>query len=156
MYLLPVYAFYQIEGVVKDISAHSVSVFGNYAFLGTSTQLKVVDISNPSNPQLLNTANNLYQGRTVVQDSLAYIASYYQSIKIVNVTDPFQPVLVAQVDSLGQFSKFAVSDHFLYIYSSDLTMRIIDISDMSNPQSAGSCQLLRLPSVITIADGLMS
>jgi hypothetical protein len=154
MSLLPVYGFYHIEGVVNDVSAHAITVAGDYAYLTYYMQLKIVDISDPCNPQLLNIVNDLYQGRAVIIDTLAYIA-VNDCINIVNVSDPYQPSLVAQIGSMGQIYNFAVSAPYIYYYTSDLMMHIIDISDVADPQSTGSFQMKRPPSFFKVVGGLM-
>ncbi len=152
--LLPVYAFYHIDGVVTDLNCHSLTLVDDYAFVGGSWELQIVDISDPFDPLLLNVVSELYHGDAVIRDSLAYMAEYTQ-INVVNINDPLQPTLVAQIDSLGSIYNVAVSEPYLYVFCENQTLQIIDISDLSNPQVAGTFQMLFTPSTVTISGGLM-
>jgi hypothetical protein len=127
---------------------------GDYAFLACTWDLKVVDISDPGNPQLLNPASQLYHGKAVVRDTLAYISGY-QSVRVIDVSEPMEPILVAELEIPGELSKFTVEGHILYTFFNDLIMQAIDISDLSDPQILGSCTVQRVPSTVTIADGLI-
>lgn len=152
--LLPVYALYHIDGVVTGLNCNSLTLVDDYAFVGGGWALKIVDISDPTNPQLLNVNSNLYQGDAVIRDSLAFMIGY-TSVRIVNISDPLQPFQVAQIDSLGPVWNIAVSEPYLYVFYENDFMEIFDISDLSNPQFAGSFQMLFSPSTITISGGLM-
>lgn len=151
---MPLFAMYQIDGVVTGVNSNSITIVDDYAFLAGSIDLDIVDISDPCNPFRLNTVNDLYQGNAVIQDTLAYMAGY-QNIRIVNISDPLQPYLVAQIDSLPLISKFAVSYPYIYLCSNNLTMQVIDISDAENPLFTGSCPVNRIPNTIKIAGNLM-
>lgn len=154
MSLLPVYGFYHIEGVVNDVAASSITVTGNYAFLPGSLRLSIVDVSDPCNPYLLNNEDNLYQGKAVIRDSLAYIAAN-DCINIVNVSDPYHPSLVAQIGSMGLIYNFTIWAQYVYFYSQNMVMYIYDVSNVADPQYTGSFQMTRPPSVVKVVDGLM-
>lgn len=152
--MISAYGVYHIEGVLTNINPQAITLVGDYAFLACTWELKIADISDPGNPQLLNVASPHYQGKAVVRDTLAYISGY-QSINVIDVSEPMEPELVAELAIAGQISKFAVDGHILYVFLNDLVMQAIDISDLSDPQILGSCTVQRVPSAVTVADGLI-
>ncbi len=155
--IIPVYALYHIDGAVNIINANSITLVNEYAFLGSNSQLRVVDISDPGNPLLLSTnltIDALYQGRSVIRDTLAYIYDY-QRIKVVNIANPQEPFLEGVIDSLGTISNFTVAAPYVYICTPDTLLQVIDITDISNPQVLGSCQVSRLSGSIRIAGNLV-
>ena len=69
-------------------SAYGVYVSGNYAYLaGGNAGLKVIDISDPTSPQIVGSvdtdgsANGVY-----VSSNYAYVADRWEGLKVVELT----------------------------------------------------------------------
>ncbi|MDD4667592.1 MAG: T9SS type A sorting domain-containing protein [Candidatus Cloacimonetes bacterium] len=154
MSVFSIHALYRIEGAINDVNPQSITVVDDYAFLPCNWELMIADISDIGNPQLLDVVSELYHGRAVIKDTLAYV-SEYQSLKVVDVSDPLQPVLVAEIAIPAQILKFDVAEPYLYAFFSDDTMQVIDITEPANPQTVYSDQAPMLPSYITLAGNLM-
>jgi hypothetical protein len=116
-----------------------VAVHGSHAFVGTSTGLKIVDISDPAHPAELASLDNLGNARGVAVDStgnLAVVAArdsvHGDSVYSVDVSDPSNPQV--RDDEASCSGRLAVSGHYAYVASYCYGIYIYDISDPDNLQ----------------------
>lgn len=118
----------------------SVYVYGNYAFLEVQfIGLKIVNISNPSNPFLVG----IYE----IPDDIGrffdiYVSGNYvfleglKSVKlsIIDISDPSNPFLTGVYNEIGLISDIHVSGDYIFISQSlEKNIHIVNISDPSNP-----------------------
>jgi len=113
-----------------------IYVSGSYAYCVNFSSFSIVDISSPSNPQIIG---GLPAGgvSVAVKDSFAYIVSPEpKGFHVIDISDPQNP---EEVSSLWQKGwDIAIFGSYAYISNiQDLNFRIIDISDPYNPQFAG-------------------
>jgi len=130
--------------------AHSVTVRGSYAYLtslgstGVYTDLDIFNISDPYNVERIGGTNLTYHGAhdLKLKGSYLYVAqSQSDTLDVVNVSDPTNPILVATLDHSASFTKcfvMALAGDYLYCPARDptgdfITFGIIDISDPLNP-----------------------
>lgn len=125
-------------------------VSGSYAYLAHSAGgLRIIDISNPQNPQLVGQVlesqmgNGLAYG-VAVAGSHAYVANEDDGLRIINISNPQNPQLAGQVpeSQLGSLSNrralgVTVAGGYAYLANNNDGLRIIDISNPQNPQLAG-------------------
>jgi hypothetical protein len=115
-----------IATVSLPIPASDVTVVGDYVYLTLSTcpepdyicsgGLAVVDVADPTNPQLVSTIDlpgNVAHAVTV--DDLAYIAAGESGVWLVDVSDPADPQPVGHFDTPGVARGLAVRDDLLYV-----------------------------------------
>ncbi len=103
-----------------------------YIAYGTSG-LRIVDVTNPSSPTLLGTADLGGDSRDVVaRGNYAYVAARDSGVYVVDVTDPANPVKVKTITT-ARARGISMSDTKLYVAASDSGMGFIDIS---NPPSS--------------------
>lgn len=101
-----------------------------YVAYGTSG-LRIIDVSNPSNPTLLGTANLGGDSRDVVaMGNYAYVAARDSGVYVVDVTNPANPVKVKTIKT-ARARGISISDAKLYVAASDSGMGYIDISNPS-------------------------
>jgi len=101
--------------------------------------LKILDISNPSSPQMIGVYYTTYGFRSIaVQDNIAYAS--YQGLKVLDVQNPTSPVLIGQLGSIGLYD-MSVNGNTLFGMS-DYGLYSVDISDPMNPVSLSYSFLL--------------
>jgi hypothetical protein len=110
-----------------------ISIKGNYAFCAASRAgLDIMDISDPSNPRLVNNIRTSGEAVCVyVSGNSAYVADYVSSgnksggLKIIDITHPNIPTLVGTYD-LDYASKVFVKDGYAYVLTPG-HMKIFDV-----------------------------
>ncbi|MBI5359286.1 MAG: fibronectin type III domain-containing protein [Planctomycetes bacterium] len=78
-------------------------------------------------------ANGLY-----VSGHYAYVTDYNTGLKIINISDPAEPVLVGSLDTAGTAYDVFVEGNYAYIADGDAGLQIFDISNPAMPVWTGS------------------
>lgn len=133
----------------KTVSAgafYTVAVQNQYAYVaggpGDSGGLRIFDITDPTSPK--EKPGHIPGGATggqsvAVRDQYAYMADGSAGLKIINISNPNQPLVVTGAcDTPGGARDVAVDGNYAYVADSLSGMQIIDISDPANPQLVGS------------------
>ncbi len=85
---------------------YAVAVNGNYAYVGVSGGLQVIDVSNPANPQRVGGyATNRWgsDGSDVaVSGNYAYVAATLEGLLVIDVSNPANPQRVGGYDNSGR------------------------------------------------------
>ncbi|MCK4967562.1 MAG: DUF2341 domain-containing protein, partial [Candidatus Aenigmarchaeota archaeon] len=146
--------------------ADTIEIKGNYAYLAgcyqdgvTQDKLLAIDISNPSSPQLAYTledavfcATDSYQ-----QGDYLYVADQYVGLRVFDLSNPELPVQVNS--SSPSFSPRAVSGINQHLYLIDYRsissndvyyLKLIDLSQPTNPQLLSSVPLTWLPTTLKV------
>jgi len=126
------------------LPARDVVVQGSYAYVTGEGEvyLRIVDISNPADPDLVNIVPaNGYAHSIVVDDGLAYISRYTGRMRLetYDLSDPLSPVIVSDfvVPVFSQEAKVLEEYLFLLTDSGWPGMFIFDVSNPANPQPVG-------------------
>lgn len=102
-----------------------------YVAYGTAG-MRIIDVSNPSNPTLLSTINLGGDSRDVVVSGYyAYVAARDSGVYVVDVTGPASPVKIKTIKT-PRARGISVSDTKIYVAASDSGMGLIDTSDPLN------------------------
>jgi len=121
-------------------SAWRVAVSGGYAYVANSITFYVVDVSDPSNPQLRGYLD-IGASAVAVAGQYAYVAGSSVGIgaclQVVDVSDPANPVRLGYCETPGDAFDVAVAGQYAYVADWDAGLSIIDISDPANPQVVG-------------------
>ena len=133
----------------------SVSVSGRYAYVVSSgsSDLKIIDVSDPSNPSLAGSIVTGSPRSVFVSGRYAYVVGTGSGdLKIIDVADPSAPSLVGSVGVGGSPLSVFVSGRYAYVtdLSSD-DLRIIDVSDPSAPSLAGSLPVGSSPNAVFVS-----
>jgi hypothetical protein len=140
------------RGIIDSIEIHE-----GYAYVGTNSSLEIVDISDPTNPQLLN---QILDGAnsTELMSPYLYLPGYRTSI--FDISDPTAPVEVhcQNNDSFRFYEAITIGD-YAYMRPDDIGLRVLDISDPSaliemntyQPKDSRQFQLLPKPKIYTWA-----
>jgi hypothetical protein len=125
--------------------AHDVFVLGSYAYVvardyeGIYGCLEVIDISNPSIPQIEGSvATPSYARGVFVSRSYAYVADDVSGLQVIDISNPQSPQITAYVDTPGSAHGISVSGNYAYVADYTSGLQVIDISDPQSPQIVGS------------------
>jgi hypothetical protein len=124
----------------------NITVDGNYAYISDNIfALKVVDITNPADPQLLGTFGRFPSESKGLckRGNYVYLADEYYGMQIFDASEPSSPWIVADYSDASEIYKLAVSGQYAYITEQNyfeeehLGVEIVDIADLTNPIPAG-------------------
>jgi hypothetical protein len=115
-----------------------IKVVDNYAYVGGETSLKVIDISNKSNPVIVGSVgigSTGYANHLDVVGNKAYVALSAGGLKIFDISTPTNPILVSSIaKSSAETSDVKVHGNLAYVLDNDPGLiRIFDISNVNNP-----------------------
>lgn len=121
--------------IVETYSSRALSVWveGDYCYIaGWTSGLKILNITDPSNPVEVGSLNMTYARSVWVEGNYAYIIDKDAGLMIVDITDKATPVLVGTFATADGWDA-AVSGNYAYIADGDDGLIILDISDKTNP-----------------------
>ncbi len=151
--------------------AGNVSVSGNFAYVVWNTcyyqdenssrphickqDLHIVDVSDPTRPEKVTVLDKFRDIRDlVIKDDYAYLATGYEGLRILDVTNPTSPVEVAgflkptEESYFNRVNSVEVMDNYAYITTYSDEVVVIDISNPTAPIRIGSYRLNKLLDVI--------
>jgi hypothetical protein len=122
-----------------DIPIYSISLDDNYAYMGTDSDLTVLDISNPvtptiigKSPTLSGTVSDIY-----VSDGYAYIVNEDNGLQILDISTPSTPTLVGSY-KITKAKGVVVSGNLAYVIASGWDdLYIINVSNPNTPTLTG-------------------
>jgi len=137
-----------VHRLATDYGLETITIYDNTVFLGSSTALYILDISNPAAPKILSQSDRFenlgFSGcdPVVVKDNYAYSTikiienfcgsvSVQSALVVYDVTDKSAPLPVG-VYSLGLPNGLGYKDNYLFVCDEgDDKLWVLDIS---NPQ----------------------
>lgn len=115
---------------------------GDRAYLAYGTHLNVVDLSVPRSPTLLGSLPLGACNDVAVADTLAYIASFTDGLRVVSVADPAAMAEVGYLDTPGAANGIALRGTVAYLADYNGGLRVIDVSDPHSPQPISALSAL--------------
>lgn len=117
----------------------SVSVVGNYAFVGDSAGLEILDLSNPANPTLLGgapTPGSAYGVQVVGSNAFVSVyggdVSVGGGLQIIDVSNPQLPERIGGV-AKGDTYELQVVNQYAYVADFYRGLEIYDVTNPTNP-----------------------
>ncbi len=134
---------YEVKGLfMKD----SLLVAG----LSNSKGFIILDISDPENPQQLSSPySNLLANDVAYKDTILFIASGNNGIKIFNIKNPTLPDSIGIYLNTHYFLYISIFDSFLFATCSSDSVFILNITDPENPILTAKIQTLSPATHIT-------
>ena len=133
--------------------ARDVEVSGNYAFVASGREFRVVDVI-PGSESYLDTvatiATGSYGADLIISGSYAYLATRYDSgggvgaIHIINISTPTSPYITDTLEFTNpdpdndNIQNIALHYPYLYAASDSDGLQIVNVSNPYNPYIAGS------------------
>lgn len=114
-----------------------MTVAENYAFAG-GDNLCAVDISDLEAPIMIGSIPGLdFCWDITKRDDYLYVADNDAGLRIVDVSDPANPVETSVWDTPGHATRIALKEDYAFIGDSWGGLRVIDITDPAAPFEAG-------------------
>ncbi len=119
--------------------ANAVAVQGAYAYVATGgTGLQVVDVSNPSAPQLVGAVDTPGNANDVaVSGALVYIADGTNGLVVIDVSRPAEPRILGSTPTAGEATNLVVIGNLVYV-ADQVGLSILDVSNPTRPREVGS------------------
>ncbi|MCP4348499.1 MAG: hypothetical protein GY795_23695 [Desulfobacterales bacterium] len=120
---------------IEDISPNDVAVIGDTAYVVDDRGLKVMDVSNPTCPVIIGSADTpgSANGIAVIGDT-AYVADGSRGLQVIDVSTPDSPVFIGIAP--GSANGIAVIGDTAYVVGSR-GLQVIDVSNPVNPVIIG-------------------
>ncbi|MBP7688406.1 MAG: hypothetical protein KA765_10875 [Thermoflexales bacterium] len=127
----------------------AVVLSGTLAYVGLSSEFSIIDIANPAWPVRLGSLmfeDNDYWVRDIIRKIVltghyAVVATEDGRVRLIDVSDPAQPVVVGEIQVTDYIIDLAADDQYVYLLGGGGTitngLRIIDISDPAMPVLTG-------------------
>ncbi|MBY0574626.1 MAG: M10 family metallopeptidase C-terminal domain-containing protein, partial [Undibacterium sp.] len=150
---------YQAEDVSNF---NQMAVHGGVCYLADPNGIRMLDIADLSNPKLIGFYNNEQIGSTsdiVIQNHFAYVLSELQGLRILDISDPIHPLLLASPVDDGNHNKIfrKIEKNYDSVYLSYDTVsgkagiEALDVSVPSKPVMLGSKEILEHAGNLTIS-----
>jgi len=118
-------------------SVHTIDTFA-YVLDGEFQTLRVVDISDPSSPQIgVDTLSTVIGNDIVFDGNRAYIPANWSGVTVLDITDRSAPSLLANIDIVSA-SSLCVAGNLAYVAAGFQGLQIIDVTDPTTPSIVGS------------------
>lgn len=127
-------------GEFGAVLAYSVTLEGDYAYIGTTTGVAILNIANPASIEKLASIDTLRDSRCVVLGRYAYVssASADQGLIVIDVSDRARPRVLGRHRGPAGYSEVQVSGRYAYAVPSTGGLDVIDISQPAQPWLVGS------------------
>jgi hypothetical protein len=137
--------------------AHDISVDGDRAYVADYRfSLKILDISDPTNPQELGGIDSAHVASeaVVARDSFAYVEwSAPVALRSICVTDPTRPTLAGGGAAQTLPSDMVLRDTLLYV-AGRLRFNVLNVARPRQPVLVGSCVIQGTGTDLTLVDSL--
>jgi hypothetical protein len=121
-------------GTCED-SGYVVSVSGNYAFTGGRWKLSAIDVTNPANPQVVNSLG-VWVYTLTCDGNHCYCVLNTNGFTIYNISDPLNIWQESQLNTVGGVDIYKLD---FYVYLPGFV--IVDVGDSANPFVVGDTSL---------------
>jgi parallel beta-helix repeat protein len=130
---------WQVVGQIGG-PTQAVAVQGDYAYVGIGLRLVVLDVTNPVTPTEMGaTAPFPYFVEDIaVSGSRACVAAGGAGLRVVDVSDPANPVEIGVWDSPGYAEGVAVAGNTVYLADGPYGLRVVDVSEPAHPVPVGA------------------
>ncbi|MDP8227832.1 MAG: choice-of-anchor D domain-containing protein, partial [Candidatus Electryoneaceae bacterium] len=116
-----------------------VAISGDYAYV-VGGELSIISVTDPENPEEVEHCytRGRAQGVTVSGD-YAYIADGERGLRIIDVSDPEDPVedVYVYCNTPGNAYNVFVSGDYAYVADWETGLRVISVADPENPEEVG-------------------
>jgi hypothetical protein len=137
----------EVKGLPPGI-AKRVQVIDKTAYVAIGDQLQIVDITDSSNPVIKGAYIGTVNYVTVV-GTFAYVCGDASGLKILDITNPAQPVEMGNFVT-GTVESIVVSGNYAYVPDPINGLQIIDITNPAQPTLKGTYKLSGAISDVTV------
>ena len=122
----------------------------NYIYIAASSDgIMIIDISDPDNPEhILNFNIDSWIKNLTIKDDYLYFVNI-NGLCIYDISNPLYPIEVGYWDSNNRAEAFALQGDYAYVADYDGGLKVIDLSDPTNPTLTNTL-ILNYSSKLTI------
>lgn len=131
----PLFAGSASDDSMESWNGTAVQVAGSYAFVATSTSLKVYNISNPATPGQVGQVT--VPGDPVdvaISGAHAFVTSDSKAVHVIDISSPADPKLVTSISMALTPRSVFVHNQKAYVAAGESQVEIIDVADPAHPQ----------------------
>jgi hypothetical protein len=129
--------FQLLGSLALDSYPRDILVEGNYIYIANDEDLRIVDITDPSSPQVVSQYANadLLYGYLILAkyQNYIYMGSFAEPVGIIDVSDVYNPVMVGTFGQNFVTASLAVKGHYLFQTGYCLPILIYDLSNPLHP-----------------------
>ena len=118
--------------------AWDLMVEGDLVYCVAYGELLILDVSDPLDPVAVSSLADAGGVDVTKAGSLLYVASDWDGITMIDVSDPDSPFIVGRVPVMYEANRVASFGETLYEIDCRGALQIFDISDPAHPRSIGS------------------
>jgi len=118
-------------------SPYAIDINGNFAYVGVGNYIQILDMTNPYLP-LWKGRIHISPNALVASGNYLYVAAWNFGLKVIDVSDSDNPIVVGSFDSPGSALGISISGIYAYLADGDYGLVIIDISNPTQPIIVGS------------------
>ncbi len=135
---------------VDFVMTADIAVAGNYAYVVDGAAFHIVDITNPTAPDLIHTSDLEFAYKVSIAGDYAYVVQdcnrfgnpcgwYNVNLSILDISDPNAPVHVGTYyPGYGYIGDISVNGQYAYLTLAGLSrLQIVDVSNPAAPTLAG-------------------
>jgi len=147
----PVVAYYSVDDGIIDYQTALVADSGYVYFFGDLSGFRVMDFSTPSEPvEIARLAFDYTFNQLSKSGNLIYVSTNI----VIDVSDPLNPELLLVPDfCMNPVEDFVVIDGIAYCAEWNGTLRIMDVSNLLDPEQIGSVQVADEMQRLFVANG---
>ena len=138
-----------------DIPSIKSAINGDFAYIVSDNNLKIVNIANPSNPQITSFEIPGFATDVAISEdgNTAVVTAIIPSnIYILDITDPSSPTIIGSKTLGGMAMEVAISGNLALIMNTNpASMQTVDISNPSSPELLEGSISLRSASDVTLS-----
>ena len=112
---------------------------GNYLFASaTDSTFRVLEISNPNEPLLLNEIPLYGSGRTIaLTGTTALVAAVEGDVQLIDISTPTSPLTIGTIPIPGSVYDLKLVGSILYVAAGNQGMYVFDVGNLDNPVEFG-------------------
>ncbi|MFW9902797.1 MAG: LVIVD repeat-containing protein [Candidatus Thorarchaeota archaeon] len=116
---------------------HSIAVYNNYVFTAADDRgLKIINITDPSNPELANTYTSTRPAAVYIQNNLLFLANWEHDFEIYNISDT--PLITELITFKGEGYHYVyATDDLGFGFANNGSLVTVDISNPENIELIG-------------------
>ncbi|MCE7746707.1 MAG: hypothetical protein GPJ52_16390 [Candidatus Heimdallarchaeota archaeon] len=147
--------FEKLSEIATGNAPFDVQLSANLAFVSDYYGgLSVFDVSNASEPILLDNLPLPLAHYFHVVENFAFVACWDSGLKIINVTNPTNLTEVGSYNDGVEVGSTFVSNDVAIVGKTDGGVLILNVSDPTNPQRFSQYNATGMPNVCTIRDNI--
>jgi hypothetical protein len=114
-----------------------IQIMGNYAYLTNTVEgLRVVDISDPSNPVTVGSVGSSYFNYMTSEGNYIYVTDNQNNLRVFDISNPATPVEVGTLNFPAPndlTSGIAAHNGYVYVSQYEAGLKVIDVTDPTQP-----------------------